>query len=169
MNTGNGKRQNSTFSPTQTSAGSPPPPGYRPGGVAGDPPRPSPSGPRPLLGAVSRQPPQQPVSQPCWAQSGRPRGPRHRRCRPAPSAASAPGWTGSRSAVPSATWPGTSATAVRAGEKPGTAGGAGRGLGGAWPAVSRLPERKEDTRAGGVTGAVEGRGRTAALPAPGGG
>lgn len=37
MNTGNGKRQNSTFSPTQTSAGSPPPPGYRPGGVAGDP------------------------------------------------------------------------------------------------------------------------------------
>ncbi|XP_058554214.1 sperm flagellar protein 1-like isoform X1 [Neofelis nebulosa] len=37
MNTGNGKRQNPTFSPTQTLAGSPPPPAYRLGGVAGDP------------------------------------------------------------------------------------------------------------------------------------
>lgn len=66
----------------------------------------------PPLPAPSPSNDQQSIPQPCWGPPGR--APRTRsRCPPTRSAAFTSGWTGSRSAVPSATWPGTSATAVR--------------------------------------------------------
>lgn len=86
--------------------------------------------------------------------------------RPAPSAASKPGCTGSRSAAPSATWPGTSATAVRASCRAGVLaggrpGGQRRGPSSAGPARPPLagsgprsplpaerPERGPRSRAG---------------------
>ena len=72
------------------------------------------SGPTGASGAVARQRPNSWPRRPppCWTLPGRAPRPR-RRCRPAPSTVSTPGWTRCRPAAASATWPGTLATAVR--------------------------------------------------------